>query len=123
MLTTLLSFSIHTFASIDTNKAKTIEFPKINKSYLDQAHQYPMSDINKLKLGLNKDQIRHLLGNPHFNEGLFFTKTWNYVLDLKLPNTNNEKICQLRIDFDRDSRAQAIYWKGEDCQQLSTYTP
>lgn len=101
-----------------TVQAEEVWFPEVERSYLDQVQRYEVSDAVQISNGLTKDQIRHILGNPHFSEGVFNVKMWNYVLDLRIPYTQEYRRCQLRIDFDSSFLAERHVWRERECHQM-----
>lgn len=91
----------------------------------DPARAYPrggtyanLDNLRQYAPGMNKDQVQALLGTPHFNEGLWGVRSWNYLFNLR-PRIGAEPVrCQFRIVFDADGRAQAQSWKPASCAAL-----
>lgn len=60
-------------------------------------------------VGMNKDQIYNLLGRPHFKEGLYGVREWDYVFNFK------DTQCQFKILFDKNMNVGSTLWNPTNC--------
>lgn len=91
----------------------------------DPARAYPRAgtfiDVNLLRQyapGMNKEQVQALLGAPHFNEGLWGVREWNYLLNVRPAVGAAPVRCQLQIDFDGHGVAEGQRWAPAACSAL-----
>lgn len=63
-----------------------------------------------IEVGMNKDQIYNLLGRPHFKEGLYGVREWDYLFNFK------DIQCQFKILFDKNMNVGSTLWR-EGCHR------
>ena len=72
-------------------------------------------NVRMIEKGMNKDQLYYLIGRPHFTEGLFAVREWDYVFNYS--QNGEHKICQYKVLFDKDMNAQSFFWKPTGCNK------
>ncbi|KAF1036132.1 MAG: Outer membrane protein P5 [Burkholderia lata] len=91
-------------------------FPKIEDNHWQPEGTFPnLDNLRRVAPGLTKSELYDLLGRPHFAEGEFNVREWDYVLNFRTGKGNEYITCQYKILFDRNKIAQAFYWKPEAC--------
>jgi len=95
-------------------------FPEPSSTYVKAVQRYDIDQIKKLDVGLNKNQVRFLMGNPHFSEGVWGVHTWDYLVGLQKKNSNEYQLCQLRVGFDKNYLVESLKWRDQSCQDLMT---
>lgn len=94
--------------------AQGVSFPVRETSYRSDGIVVSRDTLQLLRPGLSKDQLRQLIGNPHFSEGLVGVRDWNYIL--KLPTREGSLIdCQLQLRFDDASKLRSTHWQTQAC--------
>lgn len=100
-------------------------WPKLSKVSPSFAHNrgtFPTADeLGKIKAGMTKDEFYKLLGRPHFNEGMFNVREWDYVFHFHTPGqgTNDVTTCQFKIIYDSKKIARSFHWKAVDPETAS----
>ncbi|MGO1765830.1 cell envelope biogenesis protein OmpA [Advenella sp. S44] len=91
-------------------------FPDARKvTFNDKQGTFPNRDsLKEVKAGMTKDQLYHLLGRPHFQEGFFGVREWDYLFHFHTANngTNGVATCQFKVLFDKYHRAQSFFMRS-----------
>ncbi|MDG2953428.1 outer membrane protein assembly factor BamE [Bisgaard Taxon 10/6] len=99
-------------------------WPKIDKARFNhdgsQFGSWPNWDnVRMVERGMNKDQIANLLGRPHFSEGLYGVREWDYAFNYR--ENGVHKICQYKVLFDKNMNAQSFFWYPNGCNGNSSF--
>lgn len=92
-------------------------FPDPARATMPEGAFVNVENLRKLAPGMTKHQLYDLLGAPHFSEGVFAVRRWNYILAFRETSGGVIK-CQFQVQFDKHAVAQAYYWKPESCKDL-----
>lgn len=66
-----------------------------------------LEGLSLVKLGMTKDQVRHLIGLPHTNE-LYAARDWTYVLRFR--EANQVTTCFFKVTFNNEPLVSGLYW-------------
>ena len=78
----------------------------IYKVTVTQGTLLKQEDIDKLEIGMNKDQVTFILGNPTF-ENFFESNVWNYFYQV---SRGGEILTEskIKVIFDKDNNLEEI---------------
>lgn len=86
---------------------------------MHQGGTFPdLARLRNVQAGLNKQQIADLIGYPHFSEGIWGVREWNYLFNFRTPGTGQVTVCQYKVLFDEKQFARSFYWKPASCAKL-----
>lgn len=99
-------------------------FPKISESEFNhdgsQFGSWPnWENVRQIERGMNKDQLYYLIGRPHFEEGLYGVREWDYAFNYR--ENGVHKVCQFKVLFDKNMNAQSFYWYPNGCNGNASY--
>lgn len=101
-----------TLSEVDENGlTQAPVFPAMESAARPDGSYVNMENLAKVSTGISKAQIRELIGPPHFAEGMFRVREWDYILKFREPN----KTCQYKVLFDRNMVARSFYFSPGNC--------
>ncbi|MDQ0570352.1 OOP family OmpA-OmpF porin [Variovorax paradoxus] len=105
-------------ASENPAPPKDEDFPALNSAKWEQGAFPSLEALRAMRTGLGKDQVRNLLGHPHFREGLGGVREWNYIFHFRTGTGPEYITCQYMVRFNADVLTNGMYWKGPGCADL-----
>ncbi|TDR33054.1 OmpA family protein [Hydromonas duriensis] len=115
-------FAVGAQAQNTAQDSAAVRFPELKYTYLKTGDFVNVDNLKNVGTGLHKDQVRRLLGNPHFSEGIGNPHVWNYAFNFYIGAAGGQYItCQYQVQYDDKYRVKATYWKDGQCENaLST---
>lgn len=101
------------------------EFPDMDRAWLRGGDFVNVDNLRQIGRGMSKNQIRSLLGNPHFSEGIGGVSRWNYVFNFRT-GVDTHVTCQYQLNFEREDRrylVDTIHWDGPACLDVLNAQP
>ena len=101
------------------------EFPVLDRATLRQGDYVNVGNLRQVGRGLSKSQVRRLLGNPHFSEGIAGVSRWNYIFNFRT-GPESHVTCQYQLNFERESGrylVDTIHWDGPACLDALNASP
>ena len=96
----------------------SVNFPDMGKAWLKNGTFVDVEQLRRIGPGMTKNQVRELISYPHFSEGLFGPREWNYIFNFRTGKGHEFITCQYMVHFDKDMKTQDFHWKGADCEAM-----
>lgn len=93
-----------------------VAFPDLNKTYLKTGDFVNIENLGKIAIGETYHQVRLLIGNPHFSEGIGSPNAYNYAFNFFTNQAKGEYItCQYQVQFSKEHKVTGMFWRDNQC--------
>lgn len=96
----------------------SVNFPDMSKAWLKNGTFVDVEQLRRIGPGMTKNQVRELISYPHFSEGLFGPREWNYIFNFRTGKGHEFITCQYMVHFDKEMKSHDFHWKGPDCEAM-----
>lgn len=101
----------------DDGKAGEVVFPTIANSATLPEGTFPnIANLRAVGPGVTKDQLFNLFGAPHFKEGMYGVREWDYIFNFR--SGGGVTTCQYKVIFDKDYTGQSFHWMPANCASM-----
>ena len=79
---------------------EAVHWPGLHRVTVEQGNIYDQAQIDKLRLGISREEALHILGSPQLRDP-FHTDRWDYYYSKRGENVQKVKWLSLRFEGDR----------------------
>lgn len=94
--------------------ATAVRFPDVDSAWLKGGTFVNVEQLRRMGPGMTKNQVRELISYPHFGEGLFGPKEWDYLFNFRTGSGDEFVTCQYKVVFN-DGVSDSMHWKNPAC--------
>jgi OmpA-OmpF porin, OOP family len=91
-----------------------VSFPDADGAWLKGGTFIDVEQLRRIGRGMTKNQVRELISYPHFGEGLFGPREWDYLFNFRTGKGDEFVTCHYKLVF-KDGLSDAMYWKDPAC--------
>ena len=117
----VISLPLHAEDTLPASRSQVSperEYPSPVSATRPQGVFVPAKHIAMVAPGMKKSEVYTLLDVPHFHEGLFGVRRWNYLLNFYTGNGDEFRQCQYQVSYDKNSRVEGAFWRDGECASL-----
>lgn len=100
----------------DGSGAASIAFPDAKDAHPAGGTFPNLDSLRLIGPGMTKAQLQQLIGPPHFNEGVWGVREWDYLFNFR--KDNQVVVCEYKVLFDESKIARSFYWSPASCAAL-----
>ncbi|MCY1341311.1 proteobacterial sortase system peptidoglycan-associated protein [compost metagenome] len=104
----------------DSGASSNVIFPEKTAAWPQEGTFPSLDNLRLLDQGMTKDQLYELVGRPHFKEGMFGVREWDYLFNFRTGHAAPHDVvqCQMKVLFDKDMQTRSYFWAPESCAAL-----
>lgn len=95
-----------------------VQFPQRTQASLKEGTFPNVDNLRQMIPGLSKTQVYELIGPPHFREGVFAVRQWDYIFNFRTGRGNEFLVCQYQIKFNQDMKTDTGAWDKRECADI-----
>lgn len=103
--------------------AEQLVFPPPSDAVLRGGTFPSIEQLRQVAPGMTKDQLYQMFGPPHFHEGVFGVREWDYLFNFRTGEHGQYVTCEFKVLFDTRDIARSYYWKPKSCVDLIKPVP
>lgn len=96
--------------------AGEVVFPSVDGIVLKEGTFPNIESLRQVGSGVTKDQLYYLLGRPHFREGYYGVREWDYLFHFR--KGSEVVTCQYKVIFDEEHHGRSFHWAPASCADL-----